>query len=82
MTGAQKKMLILDTLTKVINEQYINSENSLDKQLLFMLIDSILPHMIDTLVSSINGDNKFSKSIKSSKSDKKTSSISKLFCCK
>ena len=53
-------MLVLDTLKKVVNEQYGNSpEDLLEKQILFILIDNTVPHFIDTLVSSINGKIKF-----------------------
>ena len=56
-------MLILDTLKKVINEQYGNNpEQLLEKQLLFILIDNTMPQVIDTLISAINGEIKFIKS--------------------
>ena len=63
LKGTQKKMLILDTLKKVINEQYGNNpEQLLEKQLLFILIDNTMPQVIDTLISAINGEIKFIKS--------------------
>lgn len=81
LTGSQKKMLVIDTLKKVINEQYGNSPDEYtEKQMLLILIDTSLPSIIDTLVSSINGEIKFKKSNDSSKS-KFLSSFKKLFCC-
>ena len=81
LTGSQKKMLVIDTLKKVINEQYGNSPDEYtEKQMLLILINSSLPSIIDTLVSSINGEIKFKKSNNSSNS-KFLSSFKKLFCC-
>jgi len=81
LTGSQKKMLVIDTLKKVINEQYGNSPDEYtEKQMLLILIDTSLPSIIDTLVSSINGEIKFKKSNDSSNS-KFLSSFKKLFCC-
>ena len=78
LTGGQKKMLILDTLKLVINEQYDNSPESLiEKQILFMIIDNTMPYIIDTIVSSINGDIKFAK-----KNESISSLFKNLFCCK
>ena len=81
LTGYQKKMLVIDTLKKVINEQYGNSPDEYtEKQMLLILIDTSLPSIIDTLVSSINGEIKFKKTNYSSKS-KCFLSFKKLFCC-
>jgi len=81
LTGSQKKMLVIDTLKKVINEQYGNSPDEYtEKQMLLILIDTSLPSIIDTLVSSINGEIKFKKSNDSSNS-KFLLSFKKLFCC-
>ena len=63
LTGSQKKMLVLDTLTKIINE---NIDDDLEKQELLTLITILLPKIIDTVVSAINGHMKFSKDIKPS----------------
>lgn len=61
LTGQQKKMLILDTLSKIVNENIDNDQEKVD---LLFFITSILPKIIDTIVSAINGDMKFSKDIK------------------
>jgi hypothetical protein len=63
LTGNQKKMLVLDTLTKIINE---NIDNEVEKQELLSLITTLLPKIIDTVISAINGDMKFIKDIKPS----------------
>jgi hypothetical protein len=63
LTGNQKKMLVLDTLTKIINE---NIDDDLAKQELLLLITTLLPKIIDTVVSAINGNMKFCKDIKPS----------------
>jgi hypothetical protein len=60
LNGTQKKMLILDTLTKLINE---NIDNILEKEELIKLINLIIPNIIDTVVSAINGEMKFTKDI-------------------
>jgi hypothetical protein len=65
LSGSQKKMLILDTLKKHIDEQYgSNPEQLLEKQLLFILIENTMPQFIDTLISAINGEINFIKSKK------------------
>jgi hypothetical protein len=63
LTGAQKKMLVLDTLSKLINE-YIDDASV--KQELLTLITIIVPKIIDTVVYAINGEMKFTKDIKHS----------------
>lgn len=60
LTGQQKKMLVVDTLNKIINE---NVNDDMDKQNLMLLINAVLPHVIDSVVSAINGDMKFIKDI-------------------
>ena len=78
LSGSQKKMLVLDTLKSIINEQFGNTpEELLEKHMMFMLIDNTIPHLIDTLVSSINGEIKFTKNNES----KTLSLLRKLFCC-
>jgi hypothetical protein len=83
LKGSEKKMLILDTLKKYNNDQNCNySENNikdlLEKQLLFIFIDNTLPQLIDTIVSAINGKNKFIKT----KQKPIFVLLKKLFCCK
>lgn len=56
LTGNQKKMLVIDTIKRIINET-INDES--DRSNLLLIVDITLPTVIDTLVSAINGDLKF-----------------------
>jgi hypothetical protein len=56
LTGNQKKMLVIDTIKRIINET-INDES--DRLNLLLIADITLPTVIDTLVSAINGDLKF-----------------------
>jgi hypothetical protein len=56
LTGNQKKMLVIDTIKRFINETINDSS---DKNNLLMIADLTLPTVIDTLVSAINGDIKF-----------------------
>jgi len=73
LTGNQKKMLVLDTLKKIINEN-ITDEN--EKQQLILFINITLPMVLDSIILAINGDMKFAK-------EKITGCFSKLFsCCK
>ena len=77
LSGSQKKMLVLDTIKKLIND---NISDELEKQELLIIVNSVLPGTIDTLVSAINGDIKFVK-------DKVESCFSRVFgkifgCCK
>ena len=61
-TGTQKKMLVINTVKKIVNEQV----NTLDeKNALNVVIDSTLPHVIDGFISAINGVMKFTKDKKS-----------------
>ena len=71
LTGSQKKMLILDTIKKVINQ---NVNDPQERISLMLIVDMTLPPMLDTLVSAINGGLKFEK-------DKVVSGFKKLFCC-
>jgi hypothetical protein len=72
-TGTQKKMLVINTVKKIVNEQV----NTLDeKNALNVVIDSTLPHVIDGFISAINGVMKFTKDIKKSKLGKLLS-----ICC-
>ena len=71
LTGSQKKMLILDTIKKVINQ---NVNDPQERISLMLIVDMTLPQMLDTLVSAINGGLKFEK-------DKVVSGFTKLFCC-
>ena len=57
-TGYQKKMLVLDTINKVINE---NVDDEIEKEDLLLLVTGILPTVVDTIVSAINGELNFSK---------------------
>ena len=71
LTGSQKKMLILDTLKKVINQ---NVNDAQERMSLMMIVDMTLPLVLDTLVTAINGGLKFEK-------DKVVSGFKNLFCC-
>lgn len=71
LTGSQKKMLILDTLKKVINQNVSDAQERIS---LMMIVDMTLPHVLDTLVTAINGGLKFEK-------DKVISGFKHLFCC-
>ena len=72
-TGTQKKMLVINTVKKIVNEQ---SNTPDEKNALYTVIDSTLPHVIDGFVSAINGMMKFTKDIKKSKLGKLLS-----ICC-
>jgi len=71
LTGSQKKMLILDTIKKVINQ---NINDVQERMTLMMIVDMTLPQVLDTLVTAINGGIKF-------ENDKIVSVFKKLFCC-
>ena len=64
LTGSQKKMLVINTIKKYVNEQNTTSD---EKLALNIIIDNTLPHMIDGFVSAINGLLNFSKKVKKSK---------------
>lgn len=73
LTGNQKKMLVLDTIKKIINEN-VTDDN--DKQQLILFVNITLPVVLDSIILAINGDMKFAK-------EKITGCFSKLFsCCK
>lgn len=71
LTGSQKKMLILDTLKKVINQIVSDPQERIS---LMMIVEMTLPHVLDTLVTAINGGLKFEK-------DSIISKFKNLFCC-
>jgi hypothetical protein len=71
LTGSQKKMLVLDTIKKVINETV---DDANDQMQLLAIVDLTMPHIIDTVVSAINGNIKFEK-------EKVVSWLHKIFCC-
>lgn len=76
LTGSQKKMLVLDAIKKIVNTSaYLNED---ERSTLIVIIDLTMPHVIDSIITAINGDSKFEK-------DKtKPSLFSKLFkslCC-
>jgi DNA mismatch repair ATPase MutS len=64
LTGSQKKMLVINTIKKYVNEQNTTSD---EKLALNIIIDNTLPHIIDGFVSAINGLLNFSKKVKKSK---------------
>jgi hypothetical protein len=73
LTGNQKKMLVLDTIKKIINENVTDENN---KQQLILFVNITLPVILDSIILAINGDMKFAK-------EKINSCFSKLFsCCK
>jgi hypothetical protein len=71
LTGSQKKMLIIDTIKRVINE---NTNDVEERMALMVIVDFTLPPLIDTLISAINGNIKFEKK-------KIVSTLKKIFCC-
>jgi translation initiation factor 2B subunit (eIF-2B alpha/beta/delta family) len=71
LTGPQKKMLVINVIKKVVNEESSSDE---EKVALNIIIDNTLPHMIDGFVGAINGMMKFVK-------DSNKSWLKKLFCC-
>jgi hypothetical protein len=71
LTGSQKKMLIIDTIKRVINENINDVE---ERMALMVIVDFTLPPLIDTLISAINGNIKFEKK-------KIVSTLKKIFCC-
>jgi hypothetical protein len=73
LTGTQKKMLVINVIKKIVNEESNTDE---EKIALNIIIDSTLPHMIDGFVDAINGMMKFVKDVK------KTNFLKRcLFCC-
>jgi hypothetical protein len=73
LTGNQKKMLVISTIKRLVNEKESNND---EKIALLLVIDNTVPHMIDGFVDAINGNIKFDK-------EKIKSCISNIFfCCK
>lgn len=64
LTGSQKKMLVINTIKKCVNEQNTTPE---EKLALNIIIDNTLPHIIDGFINAINGLLNFSKKAKKSK---------------
>lgn len=59
LTGSQKKMLVLDAIKKIVNTSvYLNDD---ERVTLIVIIDLTMPHVIDSIISAINGDMKFEK---------------------
>lgn len=56
ITGNQKKMLVLDTIKKIVNETTVSD---VEKNQLILLANITLPLVIDAIISAINGDMKF-----------------------
>jgi hypothetical protein len=73
LTGTQKKMLVINVIKKIVNEESNTDE---EKIALNIIIDNTLPLMIDGFISAINGIMKFTKDSKKSKFFKRC-----LFCC-
>jgi hypothetical protein len=71
LTGYQKKMLIIDSIKKYINENVSDIQERIS---LMIIVDMTLPQVLDTLVTAINGDIKFEK-------DKGISGYKHFFCC-
>jgi uncharacterized protein YfkK (UPF0435 family) len=73
LTGTQKKMLVINVIKKIVNEESNTDE---EKVALNVIIDITLPHVIDGFVDAINGMMKFAKY------SKKTNFLKRcLFCC-
>ena len=73
LTGSQKKMLVINTIKRLVNETVSNND---EKIALLLVIDNTIPYMIDGFVDAINGNIKFDNK-------KAKSCISNIFfCCK
>jgi hypothetical protein len=73
LTGNQKKMLVISTIKKLVNETVSNND---EKIALLLVIDNTVPYMIDGFIDAINGNIKFDK-------EKAKSCIRNIFfCCK
>lgn len=75
LTGMQKKMLVINTIKRIVNEQLNTPE---EQMALTIIIDNTVPNIIDGFVSAINGLMNFTKN------NKKCSSFfgSCFSCCK
>ena len=71
LSGPQKKMIVLDTIKKLINENYnevysettaMSQEYEKQKQILLIIVEQTGPYIIDNLVLAINGKFKLSES--------------------
>jgi len=71
LTGSQKKMLVINTIKKLVNETVSNNDEKIE---LLLVIDNTIPYMIDGFVDAINGNIKFDKK-------KAKSCIRDIFCC-
>ena len=71
LTGSQKKMLIVNVIKKIVNNQTDSDETRIA---LNTIIDLTLPVVIDNLVSAMNGEIKFNK-------EKVQSFFKKYICC-
>ncbi len=71
LTGPQKKMLVINVIKKLVNNQADSEET---RVALNTIIDFTLPSVIDNLVDAINGNIKFNK-------EKVQSFFKKYICC-
>jgi len=71
LTGNQKKMIVVNTIKKLVNDSKINDD---EKKILNLIIENTLPTAIDGFIDAINGNVKFDKV-------KEKSILKKLFCC-
>jgi hypothetical protein len=71
LTGVQKKMLVINVIKKVVNNQVDSPE---EKAAINLIIDVTLPIVIDNLVSAMNGTLTFNK-------EKAISFFKKIFFC-
>ncbi len=58
LTGPQKKMLVINVIRKLVNNQDISEH---DKNTINIIIENTLPIVIDNLISAINGKLSFNK---------------------
>jgi hypothetical protein len=77
LTGSQKKMLVLDAIKKIVNTSTYLSKD--ERVTLIVIIDLTMPHVIDSIISAINGDMKFEKD--KNKKSCFSKLFSSLFCC-
>lgn len=71
LTGAQKKLMVINVIKKLVNSQVDCPE---DKMALLVIVDLTLPVVIDNLIRAMKGNFKFDK-------DKTVSFFRKYFCC-